>query len=158
LAFNGDRSSREDSLSRVLRLRVDGEKHLGESKLTGRAALTNSRRTSDVMRDVHDSLNVLTTFTESALGTDQEINSALRWDKSVGLHLVSLGAEYVKLIRDDTQIFGGGYVAQNSYVASSRDGILWVQDDWTLQQSATLTTGLRAESMGLSADGVSQQR
>lgn len=157
LAFNGDRNSHEDSLSRVLRLRVDGEKHLGDSKLTGRAALTNSRRTSDVMRDVHDSLNVLTTFTESMLGIDNEVNTALRWDQPMGMHLLSLGAEYVKLNRDDQQIYGGGYVAQNNNVAASRDGILWVQDDWTPQQTFTLTTGLRAESMGLSADGVSQQ-
>ena len=157
LAFNGDRNSREDSLNRTLRLRVDGEKHLGDSKLTGRASVNNSRRSSSLIRDVHDSLNVLTTFTESMLSVDNEINTALRWDQMMGMHLLSLGAEYVKLNRDDQQIYGGGYVAQNNNVAASRDGIFWVQDDWTPQQTFTLTTGLRAESMGLSADGVSQQ-
>ena len=157
LAFNGDRNSREDSLNRTLRLRVDGEKHLGDSKLTGRASVNNSRRSSSLIRDVHDSLNVLTTFTESMLSVDNEINTALRWDQMMGMHLLSLGAEYVKLNRDDQQIYGGGYVAQNNNVAASRDGILWVQDDWTPQSSVTLTAGLRAESMRLSADGASQQ-
>lgn len=157
LAFNGDRNSHEDSLNRVLRLRVDGEKHLGDSKLTGRASVNNSRRSSNLIRNVHDSLNVLTTFTESMLGIDNEINTALRWDQPMGMHLLSLGAEYVKLNRDDQQIYSGGYAAQNNNVAASRDGILWVQDDWTPQPSMTLTAGLRAESMGLSADGVSQQ-
>ncbi len=157
LAFNGDRVSHENSLHRVLRLRVDGEKYLADSKLTGRAAANNSRRSSGLTRDVHDAFNVLTSFTESMSGVDSEINTALRWDKPVETHLLSLGAEYVKLNRDDQQIYGGGYIAQNNNVASSRDGIFWLQDDWTAQSSVTLTTGLRSERMALSADGLSQQ-
>jgi len=157
LAFNGDRKSHEDALNRVLRLRVDGEKHLGDSKYTGRISATSSTRKSNVIRDVHDAFNVLTSFTENTQGLDNEYNTALRWDNPMGVHLVSLGAEYVKLNRDDKQNFSGAYVAQNNNVSSSRDGILWLQDDWTPQQSVTLTTGLRTENMGLSADGISQQ-
>lgn len=157
LAYNGDRISHENSLNQTLRLRVDGEKHLGDSKLTGRISATNSDRKSSVTRDVHDAFNVLTSFSENIRGIDNEYNTALRWDQPLGVHLLSLGAEYVKLSRDDKQNFSGGYVAQNHNVAASRDGTLWFQDDWTPQQSVTLTMGLRGESMGISADGVSQQ-
>lgn len=157
LAYNGDRIAHEDSLSRVLRLRVDGEKHMADSKLTGRASINNSRRSSTQTRDVHDAFNVLTNYIESMLGVDNEFNTALRWDKPMDTHLLSLGAEYVGLNRDSQQHYAGGYVAQNQSVASSRDAILWVQDDWTPQQSVTLTTGLRSESMSIAADGLSQQ-
>lgn len=157
LAYSGDRNSRDDALIRLMRLRMDGEKHLGESKLTLRAALNNNRRKSDVVRDARDAANVLTTFTENTRSTENEFNSALRWDRPVGLHLVSLGAEYVRLMRNGAQNFGGGYVAQESNTAAQREGILWVQSEWSPQASFTLTTGLRAENMGLDADGISQR-
>lgn len=157
LAYNGDRTSREGRLTRLIRLRMDGEKHLGESKLTVRAALNDNRRTLDVVRDAHDAANVLTTFTENTRSTEHEFNSALRWDRPVGLHLASFGMEHVRLARDENQSFGGSYVAQDSHAATQRESILWVQDEWSPQASFTLTGGLRAENMGLGADGLSQQ-
>ena len=157
VAYNGDRASHENNHRRLMRLRAEGEKRIGEAKLSGRVALNGGRLDVDVIRGAHNAANVLTTSTENTHSSEHELNSALRWDQPVGLHLLSLGAEYVKLMRNENQNFGGSFVAQGSHSASSRDGILWIQDDWTLQTSVTLTTGLRAESMGLNAEGVSQQ-
>ena len=50
LAFNGDRSSSENGLQRLLRVRTEGEKHFGGSKFTGRMTLNKGKRTTDVVR------------------------------------------------------------------------------------------------------------
>ncbi|MFA6922068.1 MAG: TonB-dependent receptor [Gallionella sp.] len=153
-AYNGERLTRESGLSRTLRLRVEGEKHVGDAKLTARTSLNNSRRSNDTIRDVYSASYVLTRFSDNLLSTDKEWNSALRWDQPFGVNLVSLGAEFVRLQRDDQQNFSG---AQASFLASSRDGILWVQNDWSPLASFTLTTGLRNENTSLNSNGVSQQ-
>lgn len=153
-AYNGERLTRESGLNRTLRLRVEGEKHLGDARLTARTSLSNSRRTNDTIRDVYSAANVLTRFNENLASTDKEWNSALRWDQPFGVNLFSLGAELVRLQRDDQQNFSG---AESRFLASSRDGILWVQNDWSPQSSLTLTTGLRTENTALNSNGVSQQ-
>ncbi|MDP1870263.1 MAG: TonB-dependent receptor [Gallionella sp.] len=154
-AYNGERLTRESGLSRTLRLRVEGEKHLGNAKLTARTSLNNNRRSSDTWRDVYSATNVLSSFSDHLLSQDNEWNSALRWDQSYGVSMMSVGAELVRLQRDDQQNFSG---AQASFLALSRDGILWVQNDWSPQASFTLTTGLRAENSALNSNGVSQQQ
>lgn len=155
LGYNGNRLTQENGLSRVLRLRLDGEKYLGEAKLTARSSLSSSRRTNDTLRDVYSAANVLTSFNESMLSTDKEWNSALRWDQPFGVNLMSIGAELVKLQRNDNQNFSG---AQSVYAASSQDGILWLQNDWSPKSSFTLTTGIRNENTSLNSNGVSQQQ
>ena len=154
-AYNGERLTRESGLSRTLRLRVEGEKNLGNAKLTARTSLNNNRRSSDTWRDVYSATNVLSSFSDHLLSQDNEWNSALRWDQSYGVSMMSVGAELVRLQRDDQQNFSG---AQASFLALSRDGILWVQNDWSPQASFTLTTGLRAENSALNSNGVSQQQ
>ncbi|NOS98435.1 MAG: TonB-dependent receptor [Methylotenera sp.] len=157
VVFNGERVSREEASNRMWRLRVEGEKHVGETKLTGRVAFNNGRRTLDVVRDARDAANVLTTFTESTHSTDNEFNSAMRLDQSFGMHLLSVGAEYVNVRHNDAQQFGGGFAAQGDHNTASRDSIVWLQDDWTPQDAFTLTTGLRLENMRLDAENISQQ-
>jgi outer membrane receptor for ferrienterochelin and colicin len=97
----------------------------------------------------------LTTSVDSTVSTDNEWNSAMRWDQPFGMNLVSVGAEYIKLIRDDQQSFSG---TETKYASSTRDGILWVQDDWTPQSSCTVTTGLRMESIALRSEAISKLR
>lgn len=158
LANSGERDSRETGTHQMWRLRVEGEKHLGDAKLTGRVAFNDGRNNSEVARSVRDAANVLTTFNESTRTTNKEFNTAARIDKSFGTHLLSAGAEYVKNRREDAQLFGGGFAATGNHRASSRDGILWLQDDWTPVDAFTLTTGLRMENMTIAAENVSQQR
>lgn len=156
LAYNGDRNSDETALNRLLRVRLEGEKHWEDAKLTARTAYSNNRRSLEVARFSHDAANTLTSFHENSVSTDNEINTALRWDQPIDQHLLSIGAEYIKLMRDDIQIFADS-TTPTLHNAASRDAIIWLQDDWSVGKSLTLTTGLRVESMGLNADGVSQQ-
>lgn len=154
LASNGDRVSRQTGLQRLLRLRTEGEKHFGESKLTGRVALNNGKRTADVVRDAHDAANALTTSTEHTDSNETEFNSALRLDKAMGEHLLAVGVEHVNLHRTQNQNFTGNFA---SYQAQERQSIAWVQDDWAAQPKITVTYGLRGETITLNSSGVSQQ-
>lgn len=156
LAFNGDRVTRLTGDSRLLRLRVEGEKHLDDYKLTGRAAINNGKKSSDVVRDSHDSLNVLTSSTENTKSNENELNMALRLDKPFGgEHLLAVGLEHVNLRRTEDQVFSG---TPSVYHAQERQSIAWVQDDWMVDPKVTFTYGLRGESIVLDSNGVAQQR
>lgn len=158
LAYNGERYSRENTLSRLLRLRAEGEKHLGDSKLTGRAAINNGKRTVDVVRDAYDAAKVLTTSTENTRSNDNEFNMALRLDRPLGEHLLALGLEHINLHRTEDQNFTGNFVSVSSYLAQERQNIIWAQDDWMVQPNVTFTYGLRGEAVALSSAAASQQR
>jgi iron complex outermembrane receptor protein len=159
LATNGSRASVETAMTKLYRVRVDGEKHVGDSKLTMRMGLNRTEKSSDVNRDARDAANVLTNFIENNNSTDREVNTAVRLDMPNGLHLLSVSAEYIKLMRDQSQTFAGGFVSQAAYQAAQREGVVWVQDEWTPETgNLTLTSGLRGESMGLASDGITQQR
>jgi len=153
--LSSTRDTQESGLSRLLRLRMEGEKHIGDAKLTMRTALNNNRKTMDTLRTTVSAANFVTSTADSTFSSDNEINTGLRWDQPLGeVNLISVGAEYVKLSRHDRQSFNGVLTAPT---AASRDGILWVQNDWSPQSSFTLTTGLRSESTALQADAVSSQ-
>lgn len=150
------RSSRETNNRRMLRLRADGEKSLGGSKLTGRMSLNGGNRTVDLLRQATVA-NVASTSTEHSNGKETEYNMALRLDRPMGEHLLAVGLEHINLRRTDEQNFGGSFVGASISEASERHSIVWVQDDWSLQQSVILTAGVRGENMRLSSDGVTQQ-
>lgn len=154
LAFNGDRATRENNLQRTSRLRVEGEKHLGESRFTGRASFNKGKRTTDVVRDAHDAANALTTSTEHTDSRENEINVALRLDKPTGEHLLAVGVEHVNLHRTQDQNFTGNFA---TYQAQERQSIAWVQDEWMMQSGVTFTYGVRGETIALDSSGVSQQ-
>ncbi len=153
----GNRDTPEDDLTRTLRLRLDGEKHFADIKLSARTAYTDSRQTSDLVRNSWDELAALSISKESTLSHNREFNSALRLDQSLGAHLISIGTEYIKVMSDDDQTYLGEFTQQRQYATSSRDAIIWLQDDWTPEENMTLTTGLRLENMRLDADAVSQR-
>ncbi|MEQ1602521.1 MAG: TonB-dependent receptor [Methylophilaceae bacterium] len=146
LVPNGMTTAIDHSLNQVIRMRLDGEKHFGEGKFTARAAFNNSRRSLQVVRNA---------FSENSVSTDDEINTAMRWDQPVNQHLLSIGAEYVKLMRRDEQEFDG-FLDNDYHNTSSRDAILWMQDEWSLGKEFTLTSGMRIESLGIVADGIAQ--
>lgn len=158
LAYNGERNSRENTLNLLLRLRAEGEKHLGDSKLTGRAAINNGKRTMDVVRDSYNAANVLTTSTESTRNDDNEFNLALRLDRPLGEHLLAVGVEHVNLHRTEEQNFAGNFVSVSSSRTQERQSIIWAQDDWMVQPNVTFTYGLRGEAVALSSAAASQQQ
>jgi iron complex outermembrane receptor protein len=158
LSYNGERNSRENTLNRLLRLRAEGEKHLGDSKLTGRTAINNGTRTVDMVRDAYNAANVLTASTESTRSDDNEFNLALRLDRPLGEHLLALGVEHVNLHRTEDQNFTGSFVSVSSSRAQERQNIIWAQDDWMVRPDVTFTYGLRGEAIALSSAAASQQQ
>jgi iron complex outermembrane receptor protein len=156
LPSSDSRISRETNDRRMLRLRADGEKNLGGAKLTARMSLNQGKRTVDLVRE-STVANVVSTLTEHSSGKETEYNMALRLDKPMGEHLLAVGLEHINLRRNDEQSFGGSFVGVSTSEASERHSIVWVQDDWSLQQSVVLTAGVRGEDMRLASDGVSQQ-
>ena len=155
LAFNGDRAARENNLTTLRRLRIEGEKHFDDSKFTGRVSVNNGKRTTDVTRDAHNAANVLTTSTERTNSNENEFNAALRMDKPLAAHLLAVGVEQINLNRTQDQNFTGN---ANTYQSQARQSIAWMQDDWMLQPNITFTYGVRGESIALNSIGVSQQR
>ena len=145
------RNAIEDGSNRSLRLRLEGEKYFGESKLSGRFSVNNRHNELDVTR-VN---NVDPTVTENTKSDEDEFASAARWDQPIDLHFISLGVEYNKLTHEDRQLFSGFDSSQ--YKSSSQDQVLWLQDVWTPQDSVTVTGGLRMENMELQSDGNKHQ-
>lgn len=154
---DGERASHERNHRQLIRLRTEGEKYYNDAKLSGRIALNHGENSANLVRNTYDTSNVLTQTLERSSNAENEVNTALRWDQPDGLHMFSLGAEYVKLSRRDHQDFAGNFVANNRHKAAQNEGTLWVQDEWSPNDDFTLTTGLRAESMHMSADGSAQQ-
>ncbi|MBU0620854.1 MAG: TonB-dependent receptor [Gammaproteobacteria bacterium] len=149
-ADNGVRVSTVNGLVRMTRLRVDGEKHVGDSKLTSRASVSNRKNTTDTVR------TGLTNSTDHNESREIESNFAFRLDKPLGAeHLVAVGLEYINLRLAQDQSFSGSAA---SYAAHEKQSIAWIQDDWVLQPKTTLTYGLRGETITLDSSGASQQR
>ena len=147
------RNANEDGSNRSLRLRLEGEKYFGESKLSGRFSLNNRHNELDVSRIT--SLNLNSVVNENTRSDEDEFTSAARWDQPIDLHFLSIGAEYNKLSHKDRQVFDG--IDASQYKSSSQDQVLWLQDVWTPQDSLTVTGGLRIEDMELESDGSRQQ-
>lgn len=159
LAFSGDRNSHEDNHRRMLRLRVEGEKHAGDNKFTGRAAINDGVRTVDVTRISRDELlNVLPLSTEHTTSREHEINAALRLDRPLyENHLLAAGTELINFRSTVEQAYAGGYGTTADYNARERQGIAWVQDDWAMGSKLTFTYGLRGELAVLESEAVSQR-
>lgn len=156
LVFNGDRTTQLNAYTRLLRVRIEGEKHLDDMKLTARTSLNNARKNSDTGRTTHDASNTQSLSIDHTSNNDKEINLAFRLDKPAGdEHLLAIGLEYVNLRRDEQQDFSGSV---NSYQSSERQNIIWVQDDWMLDPQTTLTYGLRGEFVSLNSTNAAQDK
>ena len=152
---NGDRSSREEMRRRLQRLRVEGEKHLGDSKLSGRVSLNHGTRDVNVAFLSHDAAGTASTRTDDTSSNEQESSMAFRLDRPLGeQHLLAVGLEHTFLKRSDTQTFSG---VTSRYADQERQSILWLQDDWMLSDKTTFTYGLRGERVALDAGSSSQQ-
>lgn len=149
----GLRISEQESDYQAIRLRLQGEKYFGESKLSGHLSANNRDTSTDISRLTTGQANIV----EKTRGLENELNTAVRWDQPIGLHYVSLGAEYIQLWRTDKQRFND-VSGQSAFDTSSTDRVLWLQDAWTPQEAVTLTSGLRLENMYLQSDSNDQTR
>ena len=149
----GLRISEQESDYQAVRLRLQGEKYFGESKLSGHLSANNRDTSTDISRLTTGQANIV----EKTRGLENELNTAVRWDQPIGLHYVSLGAEYIQLWRTDKQRFND-VPGQSAFDTSSTDRVLWLQDAWTPQEAVTLTSGLRFENMYLQSDSNDQTR
>ena len=153
----GNRNLRETGTQSLWRLRAEGMKFTKHGKLSGHMAFNKGKNDVDTKRDIRGPTNLLTRLEERSRTTNDEFNTALCWDQSiVDTHFLSSGMEFVKVRREDAQLFVGGLASAGDFRAASRDTILWLQDDWTPEDSFTLTTGLRLENMSIASDNVSQ--
>lgn len=157
LVNNGYRRSDEEGFSRYLRLRLNGEKFFGESKLSGRVSYNSRVNASDNRRGIFNAdTSSAINLTESSQSDDDEWNTALRWDQPIGMHYVSMAVELDDLKRTDQQRFGGFLPSRGNFDSATQNKILWVQDAWNAYQSLTITSGLRFESVDLQSDAVKQ--
>ena len=151
---NGQRLSTQRSSLDMLRLRTEGEKHVGDAKLSGRVALNRGARTSDTFVDAYNAANVSSSSIQHTDSIEHESSMALRLDKPLDAeHLLAVGIEHINLTRAEKQTISG---APASYLAHERQSIAWVQDDWMLQPNVTLTLGVRGEVVSLESTGSAQ--
>lgn len=146
------RNDKEETGYRINRLRLEGESVLADTKLSGRLTLAGGEKDTDIRRDSGAILS-----TEAYRRRENEINAALRADRAWGEHFSSLGLEYVTLDRKESQAYTGSFVDRSVFRAAEQQSTLWLQDEWAITQSITLTTGLRGESVWLEADSSSQR-
>ncbi|MBM4181943.1 MAG: TonB-dependent receptor [Betaproteobacteria bacterium] len=146
----------EDNSIRIARLRAEGEMRLGESKLSGRAAVMSGRRHVD--RDRHaQNLGVPTIWKEAERRQDSEFSGSLRIDRPVGMHFLSSGVDYAQHRREDRQAFSGAITSATTFDGDERHWALWVQDEWALRPGLTTTLGLRGETMQIETNGGSRR-
>lgn len=155
----GDRSTRtarsdgtqrqdsEDNRTRIARLRTEAEWRAAGGKWTGRAAVMQGQRAADRLRQ-----GMGTAWQETERREDREHSASLRFDRPVGEHLLSVGLDAAQHRRDDTQALAGAFTGDTRFAGSARQGTLWLQDEWQLAETLTLTSGLRGERMALRAE------
>jgi outer membrane receptor for ferrienterochelin and colicins len=146
------RKDAEETRYRINRLRLEGETVAAGTRFSGRLTLARGAKDSDIVRD-----SVGPQSTESYRRRENEVNAALRADRGWGDHLSSLGLEYTTLDRKERQEYTGAFVNGDTFDAGETQGALWVQDEWAVTKSVTLTSGLRAESISIEADSPSQR-
>jgi iron complex outermembrane receptor protein len=147
------RDDREDNGIRIARLRAEGEMRLGESKLSGRAAVMSGRRFADRERIARDPPGAVTAWREAERREEREFSGAVRLDRPAGAHFLSVGADFARHRREDRQAFAGAVTGGADFDGEARQGTIWVQDEWPLRPDLTATFGLRGERIHIAADG-----
>ena len=157
LAADGSRREDEDSRITLLRLRAEGEKKLDSGKLSGRIAVLDGQRHTNTDRRWRDAAGLVTAANNERLRRDEnEVSSAVRLDRGVGLGMLSLGLEQSWLRREETQRIAGNTAWRGDHEATAKQWTAWLQHEAPVSDKLTLTGGLRGEHIALEADGRSQ--
>ncbi|HZX30362.1 MAG TPA: TonB-dependent receptor [Rhodocyclaceae bacterium] len=145
------RDDQEESRRYAGRLRIEGDTMAGETKYSGRLTLVRSARNGDTTRDSRTSQAF-----ERTRRYETEINAGLRADTAWGDHIAAVGAEYVRLNRNDAQRYTGSFIGSESETARTANAVLWIQDEWAVSKAFTMTGGLRGEQLTLATSSASQ--
>lgn len=141
------RHDSEDNSIRIARLRSEAEWRAWEGKWTGRASVMQGRRNADRQRLGLGA--AAASWQESERREDRECSGSLRYDRAVGEHLLSVGLDAAQHRRDDWQGLVGAYAGDTRFVGRAGQQTLWLQDEWQLGPTLTLTGGLRGERMAI---------
>lgn len=166
-AFDGGRRDREESATRIARLRAEGEMGAGEGKLSGRLAVMDGQRDGDTGRLYRDAAGTATALLERLRRDENEFTAALRLDRPVGEHLISAGIEHGRHRRLEQQAYAGNPGAGNpgagsldaasAHAARETQWTAWWQDEWSPLPALTLTAGLRGDTVTLAAGGAERR-
>lgn len=142
----------EDHLERTYdRIRATAEIHRGGNKYSGRLSISRSE---------NDSMAKRLNQTTQALSVDEthrkaiDANAAFRIDWSAGSHALAANLEHTSHDSEESLTSTGW--ASESHKSWDRQWSAWLQDEWSLGPSTTLTLGLRGEFMRYAVDGAAQ--
>ena len=155
-AFNGDSQTQMDMHTVMLRVRVESEKNFEAGKLLSRVAMSDGQRAMTTQRNVHNAAQVLSQNSDVLQSHEKQFNGTLRWDQAVDAHLFSMAGEMSRVWRNESQVLTGNFAGSNVSQAAQTEGVAWVQDEYAIAPTMTLTGGLRAEQIQLNSATVSQ--
>ncbi|MDP2751630.1 MAG: TonB-dependent receptor [Rhodocyclaceae bacterium] len=143
----------EDLLQRSYdRLRATGEIVRQGVKYTSRLMAANSEQKSRAKRVNQTTLAVSEDETQrEAFDT----NAAFRLDWSAGSHVLAANLEHTGH-KSDERLVSTGY-ATETHESWDRQWTAWLQDEWALNKTTTLTGGLRGEFFQYAVDGARQK-
>lgn len=157
LAADGGRREAEDSRITLLRLRAEGEKKLRSGTFSGRVAVFDGQRTTDTDRSWYDAAGLVTAAGNEGVRRDEnELSSAVRLDRAVGLGLLSIGLEQSWHRREERQRITGSTFWSSDHEASAEQWTAWLQHEAPAGDALMLTGGLRGEFIALKADNHTQ--
>jgi outer membrane receptor for ferrienterochelin and colicins len=156
LGFNGDSQSQFDMHMLMLRLRIEGEKNLEVGKLSSRLAFSDGQRDTTVQRSLHNAAQVLSQNSDVLQSVEKQLNGSLRWDQALATHLLSAAGEWSRVMRNETQTLTGNFPGSAASQAAQTESVVWIQDDWSIAPTTTLTGGLRGEHIQLNSTSVKQ--
>lgn len=143
-----DDSSFERSFNRV---RAMGEMYRDDLKYSARLMVSDGEMDSRARR-----INQIT-LAQSDDRTRRDIfdaNAAFRLDWSAGKHTLAANLEHTSH-KSDESLTSTGWTSE-SHESWDRQWSAWLQDEWNLGPTTTLTQGLRGEFMRYAVDGAEQ--
>lgn len=155
-ANSATRSDRSESHNAFNRLRADGELFRGDVKYSGRINLSAGERRTDTQRNGMTAGGVASLSDERSRREERDYGGSLRADWGKGAHLLSAAIEHSTHQRDEW-LRHSSLGADETHDGKDRQTSLWIQDEWSLTPTTTLTSGLRGEALGYEIDGSSQR-
>ncbi|MDP1652622.1 MAG: TonB-dependent receptor [Rhodocyclaceae bacterium] len=137
------------------RLRADGEIFRGETKYSGRLALSDGERRSDTQRNGLTAGGSVTSSEEKTRRKERDLGGAFRADWSTGAHVLAAALEHSSHWRDESQSHSSLGVDE-THEGWDRQWSAWLQDEWSIAAATTLTLGLRGEALRYAIDGIGQ--
>ncbi len=149
------RTDRGESRNAFNRLRGDGEWYRGDVKYSGRFNLSVGERRGDTRRNGATVGGIVTSSKERGRREERDWGGNLRADWNGGAHLFAVALEHANHGRDESQTHSG-LGLDEKHDGRFRQTSVWVQDEWSVSPTVTLTAGLRGELLDYAVDGAGQ--